>query len=369
MIRKIGIISIHYGVNFGSSLQAMAMYRYLSGLSPDTYIEIINYIPPRFTNRSRLGPVFKGGVSAIAHKFVRFIRFELNNCKYKHFLSSNANVSPPLYNIADLKKRYVGYDLLIAGSDQIWNSDYNQGVDPAYYLQFASAGTQKVAYAASCGKDAFNEDEWKFIKSYLLDFKAISLRERSAVTMMADTGIEGCSLVLDPTFLLSRDERGKYEKEVTGCPENYLLIYFLYVQGTDIIQLAHRIASERGLKTVLIMNGQSKKVLRNYKVDFIAHNLTPDFYIWLFRHAAFVVTNSFHGVSFSINMERQFVALRREKYNSRLDSILTTMGLMDRYVDTNCGEIQNEIDYSEVNRRKSDILTKSKDFIDIALKR
>ncbi len=366
-MRKIGIISIHYGVNFGSALQAMAMYKYLSGIDSELSIEVINYIPSRFTIKSRLERVFTGGISATIHKLVRFMRFESNNNKYKRYLRKNIVISPPLYSMEDLKTRYENYNLLVAGSDQIWNSDYNQGVDPVYFLQFASIGTQKIAYAASSGKDDYNEDEWKSITAYLSDFRAISLREKSLVSLFSNRGITDCSFVLDPTFLLSKDEWRKYEKEVKKCPQDYLLIYYLDVEGKDIIRLANRIAKERGLKTVLIMNGQSGKTLKSYDVDYIAHNITPDSYIWLFRHASFVVTNSFHGVAFSINMERQFVALRREKYNSRLDSILSTMDLLDRYVNEDSFEMNDtrrDIDYEVVNKKKAIILNESKAFID-----
>ena len=47
-------------------------------------------------------------------------------------------------------------------------------------------------------------------------------------------------------------------------------------------------------------------------------------------------------------MERQFVALKRDKYNSRLDSIMNAMGLTDRLVTIeHDGIIENNINYSE----------------------
>ncbi len=366
-MKKIGIISIHYGVNFGSALQAVAMYQYLNRQVPDGLIEVINYIPPRFTLKARLGAAMKGSPKKAAHGIARLIRFELTNNLYKRYLNKMLSLSAPFYEIDTLKQRYADYDYLIAGSDQIWNSDYNKGIDPVYYLQFASKTTKKIAYAASFGKEVVDAKEWDTLRDYLVDFKGISLRERTAVDMMSEAGIEGTQFVLDPTFLLNRDEWAKYEKEVPECPKDYLLIYFLDVKGEDIIQLANRIAAERDLKTVLIVNGQSNKVLKNFHVDFIAHNLTPDFYIWLFRHASYIVTNSFHGVSFSINMERQFVALKRERYNSRLDSILTAMGLLDRYTETSSYEVKREINYQEVNKIKESLLHSSKRFLDEAL--
>ncbi len=363
MNKKIGIISIHYGVNFGSSLQAIALQQYLRKRDPELYVEVINYIPPRFKLKQRIRDLFGGGLSSTAHNVVRFTRFQGNNRRYKRFLSENANVSPPLYTTEELRKRYRDYDCLITGSDQVWNSEYNQGVDPAYFLGFATEETKKIAYAASCGKKGFTAEEWKAIRELLSDFEAISLRESSAVQMMAEGGVPGCRFVLDPTFLFGRDDWGAYEKADPECPEKFLLMYILDTDGKEIIELGKRIARKKGLKTVIVVNGRSKKTLESYGVDHVAYNKTPDTYIWLFRHASYVVTNSFHGVSFSINMERQFIALKRDKFNSRLDSILGATGLLDRYAEASDTAIKNDIDYTEVNRRKAALLKESAAFL------
>ena len=234
-----------------------------------------------------------------------------------------------------------------------------------YYLGFASRKSSKIAYAASCGKEEYSEEEWDRIRKLLADFSAISLREKSSVTIMENHGIKKCEFVLDPTFLFDRVQWAIYEKEVSKCPKDYLLIYFLDTTGEDIVKLAKRIAEVKGLHTVLIRPVYSKV---KYDVDMVVSDMTPDNYIWLFRHASFVVTNSFHGVSFSINMERQFVALKRDKYNSRLDSIMNAMGLTDRLVTIeHDGIIENNINYSEVNERKRKLLKSSKDFLQNAL--
>ena len=367
MKKKIGVISIHYGVNFGSSLQAIALQRYLREKDPERYVEVINYIPPRFTLKRRIAAVCSGSLSSIAHKAVRFMRFQENNRKYKQYLSQNATVSPALYNMEQLRSRYRDYDCLIAGSDQVWNSDYNQSVDPAYFLRFASKGTKKIAYAASCGKDSFTQAEWEKIREYTGDFSAIGMRESSAVKMMEDAGIPGCQFVLDPTFLYDRNGWSQFERKDPECPSDYLLLYFLDTDGSDIIRLAKNIARQKNLKTVLIVNGRSKKTREGYGVDYVAYNKTPDVYIWLFRNASYIVTNSFHGVSFSINMERQFVAVKRDKYNARLDSILGAVGLLDRYIGTDETTLKEDIDYTEVNRKKAALYEKSTSFLDQAI--
>lgn len=124
-------------------------------------------------------------------------------------------------------------------------------VPEMYYLGFASEGTTKIAYAASCGKEEYSDEDWNKIRRLLGDFSAISLREKSSVKMMEEHGIRNCKFVLDPTFLFGPSEWKNYEKEITKCPKEYLLIYFLDTRGEDIVKLAKKIAASKGLGDLL----------------------------------------------------------------------------------------------------------------------
>lgn len=356
---KIGIISIHYGVNFGSALQAYALPHYLETHYENVKTEIINYIPQRYLFRNKYHFNPKQGLKKTIGWTARSLQFFINDIHYVQFLNKHTNISPKLYDMETAKIRYHDYDLLIAGSDQIWNSDYNQGYDPMYYLDFASDSTKKISYAASCGKDSFEQEEWNKMMQSLESFDAISLREYSMKDTMKNAGVS-CQFVLDPTFLLSSQEWQQLEKK-EFINEPFLLIYLLDVEGSDIIEYAKKIAEERNLKTVLIANGPTYK---KYNVDYVMWNKTPDSYIWLFRNASFVVTNSFHGTSFSINLEKQFIVLKREKYNSRIDSILYVMGLEDRCVFVNERVSFEDINYDIVNEKKNKLIQQSKDFLD-----
>lgn len=362
--KRVGIISIHYGVNFGSSLQAFALSNYIK----NRYgfgVEIINYIPPRY-RFSRLYKIsLKNGFNELLHKIIRYIRYYFVDNKYKRFLSNISRVSPVLYTTKEAELRYQNYDYLIAGSDQIWNSDYNEGIDTMYYLGFAHEHTKKIAYAASMGKTEFTKKEWDLQKQLLKDFFRISYREKNMLSLMETHGILGGQLVLDPTFLLTSENWSRIQKKPTDCPTDFLLMYFLDTDSQDLLNCAYKIAQQKGLKTVLICNGRKS---RFKNIDYIAANLTPDYYIWLFRNANYIVTNSFHGVSFSINLAKQFSVFRRDKYNSRLESILSLMELTDRYITIDeYSSAFAMIDYSNVNRKKQELREKSIQFLDEAL--
>lgn len=362
---KVGIISIHYGVNFGSALQAYALYSYITNNFKNYDVEIINYIPKRFKYIER----FKNRKSKDFIHTLKWlynsIFFEFMNYKYNNFLKKNTKISPKIYNIEDARKRYKDYNFLIAGSDQIWNTDYNKGIDGMYYLDFASSKTKKISYAASCGKDDYSKEEWKSIIKHLNTFDMISLREKQDVDLFGEHKINNCCFVLDPTYLYNKKEWGLIEKKLNiNC--NYVLIYLLDVDGKEIIEKAKEYAHNRNLKTVMVCTGLCKN---KYKVDHIFNKLTPEYYIYLIKNASLVFTNSFHGTSFSINMEKQFVVFKRNNYNKRIDNILNVLNLKNRCIkiDDDINKL-GEIDYSKVNKRKEQLVEESKSFLDESLK-
>ena len=177
---KVGIISIHYGVNFGSALQAIALSQYLKQNFEFECVDVINYIPKRFKRINRLKNISGHGAKYFMHGLIRMSRFEKTNKKYISYLKENISVSKPIYSMREAKAEFGDYDYLIAGSDQIWNSEYNQGIDEMYYLGFASENTTKIAYAASCGKEEYSDTDWDKIRKLLETFSAISLREKSS---------------------------------------------------------------------------------------------------------------------------------------------------------------------------------------------
>ena len=69
-------------------------------------------------------------------------------------------------------------------------------------------------------------------------------------------------------------------------------------------------------------------------------------YIRLIRDAEYVLTDSFHAVSFCLNLEKQFYVYYPEKYSERLKSILSIVNLKDRELQSL--EKEADIDYKKV---------------------
>lgn len=363
-MNKIGLLTIHYGINYGSALQAYALYHYLSKIGYD--VELLNYIPERYLKQRRFTFTNKGQLD-----FKEFIYKLLTLRKKRHclsifnsFLVSKTKMGKELYNSKELQEATQQLDAIIVGSDQVWNNKYNQGIDPNYYLSFANDNIKKVAYAASCGVDNYSSTEWNAIKQYLSSFTSISLRESSMVNTFAKEGIDSV-LVCDPVFLLSDEEWELIMEPVQNVPDDYLLIYCLDSDKNRLIEIGNKIANEKKLKTILL---SYYSLLPNNQVDVVVEGCGPTSFISLIRNASFVVTNSFHGTAFSILFNKQFVVSKKESYNSRIYSLLNELDLLDRYIDLDGYSIdKNDINYDLVNPVKQSLITASETFIEMSI--
>lgn len=365
---KIGTITIHYGFNFGSALQAYALVKYLNTRVDNVEAKLINYIPPRYSISRRYFKTSK--YSNLMKKWAYLLLVApykmRNQWIFDRFLNTYISMTKQVNSFSDACEVAREFDVFITGSDQVWNSDYNEGVDPMYYLGFAPETSKKLSYAASCGKDDYSENEWKEIDRLLDNFTGISLREKNSKQLFIDRGYNNAQQSLDPIFLLDKTEWKMIEKRPSRIIDKYVLVYCLDSDEKDLIRIANEVAKARGLKTAIISYSH---FWNRYDVDYVYRNQSPNNFLWLISHASYIVTNSFHGVAFSINLEKQFVAVKRRKYNSRLDSILEITGMMDRYIAFDCHfDDRKDIDYEVINQRKKQLVDESESYLQSILK-
>ena len=108
-----------------------------------------------------------------------------------------------------------------------------------------------------------------------------------------------------------------------------------------------------------------KKII-NYILEFYT---SENEFVYLFRNADFILTNSFHGLAFSINFNKQFLAISPKTYNTRLLSILTLFDLTDRLIINNDDLINDaNINYDLVNKKLSKYRNDSIDFLRKSIK-
>lgn len=365
---KASLVTLHRVFNYGSVLQAYATQRIFEEAGCE--VEIVDYVTEQRTTRRLLlgkGRFFRlKNAKRIVRLPFKTISFLIKKRKFGKFLDKNCNLT---------KRKYVRYediindppqaDIYITGSDQVWNSQYNEGVDKGFFLEYAPNNKRCVAFVSSFGKKKLDADERDITVKYLKKYSSLSVREDSAAEILKDLGYSSECLI-DPTLQIHQAEWKKIASPRL-IKEKYLILMLLYNEDNGATDYARRIADEKGLKLVKI----SWEFKKNKKVDKLMTHRTPQDFLSLFANADFVVTNSFHGMAFSINFNRDFIVVPRKEFNSRLESLLRLTGLESRMVfseDMAIKASEKSIDYSSVNRVLDMERERAKKFVENSIK-
>lgn len=222
---KVSLITILDNTNFGTYLQALALSKTIEKLGLD--VEIVDYIRPRM---SRIGSMsWTRNPWKKLLKWLNYPAIEKLRDADHDFLKRFVALSPVTYsNYKQLKNNPPVADIYVTGSDQVWNSIYNQGIDKAFYLDFADKKAKRVSYAASIGMEDFPATEVKETMQLLSKYTQITVREQKAKNILARLGFANVEVVLDPTLLLDANDWRKIS-QLAGKPldlnEPYLLVY------------------------------------------------------------------------------------------------------------------------------------------------
>ena len=98
----------------------------------------------------------------------------------------------------------------------------------------------------------------------------------------------------------------------------------------------------------------------------------PGDFLSLMYYADYVMTNSFHGTAFSINLNKQFSVYLPSSFGTRIVSILDLCGLGGRLLEPaeiiSDGKMDETIDYMSVNVVLDEERRKAHTFLEQALK-
>lgn len=351
MSKKVGIITQHRVVNYGSVLQTYALQEKIKELG---YVcEVIDYYPERFTPLGMLkriknkGDKFKKSfLIRTAARVIIIPSYAIRFHMFFKFLNNRIDMTAKTYKTEkELEEENFGYDIYCTGSDQVWNYGWNEKIEYPYYLAFASDSARKISYAASFGKSKLEHEEIGETRKLLKRYDKISLRELSGVKIVDELGIEGSVNVLDPTLLLTGEDwrkisSGKY------TDDKYILIYNLN-RNPRIDSYAKELSGKTGLE-VRYLSYQLHEFYKNGKMFCNPH--VEDF-LALIDGAQYVVTDSFHATAFSLNFNKEFIIVYPGKYSTRLQSILEILNLTNRVAkdEKDMSIVESRIDYSRVN--------------------
>lgn len=317
---KIGLLTFHRADNLGAVLQASALLKYVQ--DNFGHCELIDFYP---NNRI---PVNYAGIKRALRYCKRLVLYPFTATNRKRELRFN-NYREKYYSLSD--RQYLGdsetanahfdYDVIISGSDQILNTILT-GNSKAFYLDFFDG--KRISYASSFGRKDVSIEEIKLIRNELPKFSALSVREQSGADIIRkEIGIEP-QLVMDPVFLLSKDEWSKRCNDEMKLPEKYIFVYSM--EDSPAFDNAVVSIKKKAKLPVIVVRGGGKPGLIEGNED---GTCGPEEFLRYMRDAELIITNSFHGTAFSLIFEKKFLCVAHSTRNARLENIMSIIGQED----------------------------------------
>lgn len=351
-MKKCGIITYHFAVNYGAKLQCFALKKAVE--NNGVTVEVLNYVTSNQQRNNSLYRGWKGKRTIIKNcillpfHFIRKKREKKNLLFDKQYLKNDSKI---IRNIDDLMKYVNGnsFTHLISGSDQVWNPnilDFSE----AFFFPFQTVAV-KAGYAISTG-DAKTTNLKKY-DSYINDFSILSAREETTKEIINSVYEIECPIVCDPVFLLDNKFWESLTKEINM--KRYLFCYFIKTTKLDEkMKIAESIAKQLNLK---IVNFSARITKYNFLKKTISDGDPIDFISWL-SQAEYVCTDSFHGTAFSLIFNKKFttIELEEEKNDGRKTGLLSKVGSLEsiHYIGKTLN-INNNIDYTFINEHISEM--------------
>lgn len=320
---KIGILTFHRAHNYGAVLQCYALQEVLKSMGHE--VSVIDYklqfllecykpfILRRFLSKNPI---------KCLDRIIRETKLLHSRrdrwCSFNNFIETRLNIAP----IESLEQNL--FDVIVIGSDQVWNTKLTHGFDNYYWGNFKTRA-KIVSYAASI-EEFWDVKDNKKVRTLLNNFSSISVREEDVALNLKNI-IDGRTIhtVVDPTLLLGN---GEWSKIAVQPPirKKYLLLY----QVRDS-QTAKRIASKIAHKYQLEIIALSARVDAINSKECIS--ASPEEFVGWFKYASFIVSSSFHGTVFSIIFQRPFYSVKlNDGKDSRVENLLKSFNLSERLI-------------------------------------
>lgn len=341
--RKIGILTFHKSINYGSVLQTWALKKTLQQLNNN--VLVVDYEPVLYNQMYGIfrkitsvdNCIYNIKILPIAYFIKRQIDLFMKFRKKELSLTSHI-----YYSVTDFERDCKNFDILICGSDQIWNV-HARDCDDIFFLPFKFQG-KKIAYAVSVNNTDFTEERCNdWMKKNIRDFFAISCREKSGSGKISKfANYKNIFTALDPTLLLNKKQ---YDEICSPriIKHDYIFLYNVW-DGGDALSIAKMISTayKKPVYTMLIKKRvKSIMKIEQNGVHVLKTHSAPGDFLSLIKYSDFVISDSFHGTAFSLIYEKQFVSVNQRlkmdnngclRNDERLVNILELLGLQSRLV-------------------------------------
>lgn len=370
---KIGILTFHCATNYGAVLQVYALKSTLSQMGHD--VHVIDFRPNYLTDYYiawQPRPGLRSLASTEGRKrwhdyLISGSRRSRRNKSFEKFSRKHLALdSRPLSEIS------AGYDVLLCGSDQIWNPDItDRKLDQVYFgILPGDTHPKRIAYGASAGSNSKLDGLHRDFANDLRQMDAVSVRETNLAELISDLCPEqNVETVVDPTILAGREIFDALAPK--RLVEKPYLLYFDLANDASLRSRAKKMARERDLEFIEVTTYH--EIVPGQKLFRPA---SPAEFCSLFKYAEFAVVTSFHGTVFSILFQRPFIAYAYSECSiDRFHSLLNQLGLESRLVmnyddfDARHDELLKFIDYTAVNESLDKLRSKSLAWLKKALEK
>ena len=340
---KISLITYYYSCNHGAVMQTYALCRYLKELGHD--VELVDL---------RQNESYGGSILVRLIKPIIF-NYRISRIKKMYY----PKTSKRYFSVHDLKEDPPVADCYMVGSDQVWNPNISKDLQLAYFLDYGNEAIPRISYASSFGLEKWpggvNTDK---IATLLARFNSLSTREIHGKNICKETFKLDADVVLDPTFL-----NFSYEEFNYGVKQTDDFVCYKLNRTADFWENVRSVGNIIGSKPLLLNYNYPKK---GFKYCF-----PPSLRTWMrkFAGAKFILTDSFHGIAFSIINRKQFVAiLNDDGKNSRLLNLMESFGFSNRIYPSVAEMLKDDawkepIDYNSIEGDIRKKIEESRNFI------
>lgn len=344
MKQKVVIVTINISYNIGNKLQNYALKKTLENLGYRvcTLKNIYNLTSKKAKVLKKLSPT---ALLAI-YRLKRVLGFDkLESQRMIEYVKFDKKLGNKYYSKHALKSLSKKTSAFVAGSDQVWNFDFQINDMEINMLGFYTDGAKKISYAASVGMKEFSDLQSETVKKYLPKFDLLSVRENDAKRLIEPIVGKEVKVVLDPTLLLDSAQWDKIAlKPKWYDGSDYALIYFLGEKDDKFIKLIDELKQAKGLKITDPLDKKSP-----------SYQCGPAQFVYLIKNSKCVVTDSYHATVFSLIYQRPVAVLTgkgdRAKMSGRFDTLKENLGLdgifdcydADKMFDVSYDNIQDKL--------------------------
>lgn len=366
---NIGIITLSSSYNCGSMLQCYALKKTLDAYGK---AEVINFCSEKSKMQYDILPHGLAREIMANFRYRRMTKLLKNEQgAYELFKTEMLKMNSDEVIENDVRTESFKYDVLVVGSDQVWNykmNDFSEAFLLGWYPK------KKISYAASLGGVDLSSSKnvSQYIK-WINEFSNISVRESAGADSIKKMTNKDVPVVLDPTLLVDSSNW----TELIGPPlvrGEYIFYYswaYCYEELLELVKAQSRIEEI----PVYVFDAHKWRYANSKKLKKFSFKLCdeggPLAFLNLMYYAKECYVESFHGTIFATIFEKDFWVLSNSSTmqvnDTRLNELLKMLGLEDRVLCPATEKNAAKIDFEKVKKRIENERIYSFDYLDKAL--